>query len=343
MKVDTLILFGGNREKENGPMLDFIRKGLQKKFHVILFTDKIHLQMKIKDENYFATILKEEEKNGLTWFEVKDLKINQLKKYVTSSSIGISINSVWFFNQNMIDLFNGHLYNYHNTRLPLERGAGAFTWRILSQSRLGGLTIHKINVSLDTGDIYQQKKFVFPKKCKLPIDYYEYITNKEKLFFSEFLDNVKNGFNFKPKPNQNKFSTYWPKLESQNHGYIDWDWTVQEIELFIRAFDDPYIGASTFLDGERVFIKKCSIDSKSLKFHPFQSGIIFRKNDEKIFVAAKGGFLIINDVFDENNMKITNRIKLGYRLFTPTKILEKAKIYRPISRKQNYKTKIKKK
>jgi len=42
-------------------------------------------------------------------------------------------------------------------------------------------------------------------------------------------------------------------------------------------------------------------------------------------------------------MNTITRIKLGHRLFAPTKILEKAKIYRPISRKQNYKTKITKK
>ena len=342
MKIDTLILFGGNRDKENGPMHDFIRQALQKKFHVILFTDSAHLQMKTKDDNRFIDILKKEEKNGLKWFEVKKLTLSQLKKYVTSSTIGISINSSWFFNKKMIELFKRNLYNYHNTRLPLERGAGAFTWRILSQNRLGGLTMHKMNVTLDTGDIILQKKFVFPKNCKLPKDYYDYIFDKETIFFSKFLDKIKNGLKFRTKPNLNKHSTYWPKLDTKNHGYIDWNWDAKEIELFICAFDDPYFGASTFLDGNKIFIKKCKINPETMKFHPFQSGIIFRKNEEKIFVAAKGGSLIIYDVFDENYEKITSKIKLGHRFFTPTKILEKAKTYRPRKQTQNYKTKISK-
>ena len=45
-------------------------------------------------------------------------------------------------------------------------------------------------------------------------------------------------------------SVYMPRLHTLTNGFINWDWSSKEIGLFIRAFDDPHEGASTFIDSK---------------------------------------------------------------------------------------------
>ena len=147
----------------------------------------------------------------------------------------------------------------------------------------------------------------------------------------EFFDQIKNGkMHFKKQ--DEKQSTYWPKLQTPINGFLNWQWNTNDIELFIRAFDDPYQGASTFIDGKKVRLKKCSI-KKEGSFHPFQVGIIFRIVSDKLFVATVDGVLIIKDVFDAKGNKINSSMKLGHRFFTPYKYLEQSFTIRPSLKK----------
>ncbi len=70
-----------------------------------------------------------------------------------------------------------------------------------------------------------------------------------------------------------------------------------------------------------------------MKSHPFQAGLIFRKENGRIFIAASDGAIIINEILDVNDKKINDNVKLGHRLYTPTKFLNSA-----LSNHPNYET-----
>jgi methionyl-tRNA formyltransferase len=228
----------------------------------------------------------------------------------------------------VIDLFNDNLFNYHNTLLPTERGASAYTWKILSQNRLGGLTIHKIEETLDVGNIITQIKFNFPRFCYTQKDYYDFISKRETRFIINFLNSLVSGRKYKQIKQIEKFSTYWPKLDTQLHGYLDWNWSVKEIVLFIRAFDDPHPGAMTFIGGKKVHLKKCVTHKEKIHFHPFQTGLVFRICERRLHVATKDGCLLINNILDDDGNDITSTIKLGHRFHTPISFLDNAKTTR---------------
>ena len=65
MKINNLIIFGGNRDKENGPVTPLIQSVLKKKIPVVLFTDNIHLKMRDSQNIEFREKLKNYEKKGL--------------------------------------------------------------------------------------------------------------------------------------------------------------------------------------------------------------------------------------------------------------------------------------
>ena len=68
-----------------------------------------------------------------------------------------------------------------------------------------------------------------------------------------------------------------PRLNTKIHGFIDWNWKAKHIVDFVNAFDEPYQGASTFIKGKKYLLKNAKLLKHKINFHPFQSGIIFKK------------------------------------------------------------------
>jgi len=82
-----------------------------------------------------------------------------------------------------------------------------------------------------------------------------------------------------------------------------------------------------------VRLKKCIKINKKMKSHPFQAGLIFKKEKGRIFIAASDGSIIIDEIYNARGKKINDDVKLGHRLYTPSKFLDSA-----LSNHPNYET-----
>ena len=116
-------------------------------------------------------------------------------------------------------------------------------------------------------------------------------------------------------------------MNTDRHGFINWEWDTPEIEEFICAFDAPYAGASTFVDGERVRLKKCYSEFNDGPFHPLQAGLIYKVTEDAAFVASKSGTLVVREVLNEKGQHVLKRLKLGQRFFTPREYIEEAMLF----------------
>ena len=235
----------------------------------------------------------------------------------------------WIFRKKFIDRFSGKLINGHGTRLPQNRGGGGFSWQILVENRLGGSLVHQVDTGIDTGAIVDFREYVFPRSCRIPLDYNRFSYQMNKIFFQDFFQAVQDNKDFELTTQQEIGSSYWPRLSTINQGFIDWDWSLEQIDRFICAFDDPYIGATSFIKGDRVFLKKSLIGYQDGNFHPFQTGIIYRKTDQRLFIATENGALIVEHVADEQGCDMIKKIRVGDRFYTPREHLEAARCYRP--------------
>jgi len=117
---------------------------------------------------------------------------------------------------------------------------------------------------------------------------------------------------------------YFPRLNTLKQGLINWNWDTNDIESFICAFDEPYAGASTFIDGKKVHLKECYSEFNDGPFHPFQAGLIYKIYSDAIFIATRSGTIIVRGVSDENGKNIIGKLRTGQRFFTPLKYLEDA-------------------
>ena len=324
--VDKYILFGG------GLLLIYSAKRLKELgLEVFVVTSERHSKEMRCIDSKTKTLLEWLDENQIESVISKDISIDErVLSLISVTTIGISFGAAWIFNQKFIDLFNGNFFNTHGSQLPKNRGGGGFSWRIMQGERLGVSLIHKVDEGVDTGDIVFSKEYNFPEKCKTPLDYKKYSDNRYNELLDIFFDKVKNLESFDISIQQEKYSSYWPRLSTDIHGFIDWNWALIDIERFICAFDEPYDGASTFVNGVKVRVKNCYSSFDDGTFHPFKTGLIYRKNDKSVYVASEDGSIIINQVLDDKGHDMKQKLQVGDRFYTPQNFIEESMQFRAV-------------
>lgn len=245
----------------------------------------------------------------------------------TSKTFCLSLGAAWIMRESIIEeVFKGFLFNAHGTRLPQNRGGASVSWQIMNGNCFGFNLLHLVDGGIDTGAIVRLEEFLYPSTCRTPADYMQvYRRNLEK-FLEKFLIDAKKGEVCLSQLSQPEYlSTYWPRLNTLVHGVVDWSMPVAELERFIRAFDEPYQGASSFLEGNRVHFKSVQLNLQDGVFHPFQAGLIYRKGPSWICVACNGGALVLEKVTDGEGNSILEKLKIGDRFATPVEMIEASK------------------
>ncbi|MFB3924414.1 MAG: hypothetical protein ACE14T_00040 [Syntrophales bacterium] len=328
-RVDNVILFGG------APLLSAFAQHLKSRgTPVTVFSSTRHLEETIAGEN--ATLREILMRAGIPFYSSQDINRDpHIRPLITETTLGIGIGEVWSFEKDLIEKFGGKLLDFMGIRLPRYRGGAHYTWQILRRNRIGCCNLQIINEDMiqgefDSGEIVKSKEYFFPASARIPRDYFEHAVKEETKFLEEFIEEIGSGRDFPLFRIQESFSLYFPRLYSLKHGWIDWSWTGPDIELFICAFDEPYAGASTYIGGERVFLKDCFFDPDDGPFHPFQSGLIYKKTDGALFVAAGEGSLIIKNITNEKGDNLYQRVRIGNRFHTPRKELDQAMAYSAI-------------
>jgi methionyl-tRNA formyltransferase len=253
---------------------------------------------------------------------------SQVNELVGQQTVGLSFGAAWIFDESIIEAHDGGLVNFHGSRLPQDRGGGGFSWRILRDDPLGYSQAHFVAPSIDTGNILLTDEYRFPEPCTTPAEHAAYANEKEAEIVTELLEGIADGREFETTSQPEYLSSYWPRLSTEEHGYIDWEWSLEEIVQFIRAFSDPYEGAKTVVNGTEVRLKQCESFHGDGTFHPFQTGILYRKDDQRSYVATPDGSLIVESVRDEYGTEMLPDIAVGNRFYTPTERLEQARLTR---------------
>ena len=305
---NTFVLIGWGK-----PVFEFVKilnkKVQPSKIIILTHPKKYHTEdiRYFNNDKIFFNIFKLKEKN-IEILETKKITatiIRKLKKY--DINLIISVGSKFIFKKKFIETFKGKLINFHPSLLPEERGGAIFTYRILEEKKFSAATVHFVDEKIDTGDIiFQIKKFNIKK-----YDLNEYFLKTYEIYnelFKKILNSMENNKKLNKKKQLNINATYLKKLKSDIHGKIDFNWDIEDIDLFIKAFSRPYKGSYCFHKKRKIYILKSRINSK-FKVHPFLFGKIKNINkDGSILVFCKNGILKIQDVSLEKNIIKANKI-----------------------------------
>ena len=328
MKKKSLIIVGGNRHLDDGPLVSVLNASKKNKIKVFLVTDKLHLNKPCKNFKTFKELLK---KNKVDYLEVNNLKKtlffkNYLKKYPNT----ILLTTFCFFkiNSKILNLFPNRIFNYHLGKIPEQVGASSSFWQMMSGQVESAISFHKTSKDLDAGDVLYEKKFKL-KKGYSTNEFYKSVRKYEKIALDHFLRSVFKNKRFRIIKKNNNNKIYMPKLDTKIHGFINWSWNAKDIATFAKVFDHPFIGASTFMKEKRVYLRNVSYHKSKINFHPFQSGIIFNKDKNKIYIACLNGFIKAS-LFDIKKKINLSKVILGTKLYTDQIYLDRANKTRSI-------------
>lgn len=309
--VDRLLLIGG------GALLPKVaRIGQEAGLKVYVLTSPRHTEANA--ENFeFAQFL---ESTDITWESAVNFN-EGLDKFGQDFSLGsfnLSLSNPWIMKGPQIEkLFGGNLFNCHGTRLPLDRGAGGFSWQIMQGNRYGIVNLYLMDEGVDTGPVVEFEEFIFPMSCRIPRDFQTVYARKLLGFLKKRIQKLANGeWKFKKSSQPEYTSTYWPRLNSDVNSWINWSNSCENIYRFICAFDAPYGGAKTQWKKGEVVIRDVLANFSDGSFHPFQSGLVYRKSRDWLSVATNDGNLIVSDVRRVDGTNIFRDIEVGDRFYT---------------------------
>ena len=313
-KLKSVVFFG-----QSDVLSELIKVNKSLKINSLIITSS-H-QSKLLDKNINYKI-----------FDKLDIKFKKfIKKNIKiENTLFVSLGARYIFKKNTIeDFFLNNLVNFHASRLPLDAGGGGFSWKILREDRIDNQLVHLVTEGIDEGPIIENSLSLFPRQCQIPIDFEIYAKKIFLNFYSKFIKKVKIGKNFNLKHQMNYLGRYNPRLNTKTDGFINWDMNSYELFNFINAFDEPYKGASTFLNNGnfgKLYIKKAHLHGGDSSNHPYSSGVVSRHDKNWLVVSTKSKHMIlIEQVLNKNGKNIIKDIKVGDRFYTPLSELVKSK------------------
>jgi methionyl-tRNA formyltransferase len=196
--------------------------------------------------------------------------------------------------------------------------------------RIGNLVLHQIDDGIDTGPVVLNEEYIVPRYIQTPAEHERYYLQELTVFVCGFLKQVFSGrCDFDVAPQLSYGSSYYPRLHTPTHGWIDWSWPSSDIDKFILSFDKPYPGARTLWRDKIAVLGDCQLHVGEIGHHSFQSGLVIRNNRKWLTVALGGEHcLLVSDIRDEAGNDLMPHIREGDRLFTPQSMLDQAMLTR---------------
>lgn len=172
-----------------------------------------------------------------------------------TADIALSINFPTLVPEDVISQFRLGVLNVHGGDLPRYKGNACQAWAILNGEDRIALCIHKMEGGrLDHGDIIAREYFPLQKGTRIG-ECYAWMDAIICDLFKEALQNLRNDpYYFLDKPSSDPANGLRCYPRRPEDGLIDWLIGADHIERLINASSEPYSGAFTYLEGERLII-----------------------------------------------------------------------------------------
>jgi methionyl-tRNA formyltransferase len=187
--------------------------------------------------------------------------------------------------------------NLHGSLLPKYRGAAPVQWAIANCEQTTGLTVFLLDEKMDNGPILEQRELSIEQN-----DTTETLLKKMIIPGCEALDTALaklNSGNYTLLEQNHGHASTAPKLKKED-GLVNWNLSAIQIHKKLCAFT-PWPGAYTNLNGQKIFLRKTSIDL-TLDCHLSSGEILVQKNE--VFAGTGNGALAILEIQAEGKKRM---------------------------------------
>lgn len=224
--------------------------------------------------------------NGIPVFQPERIKkpeaVEELKKYEVDYFVVVAYGQI--LSQEILDMPRECCLNIHASLLPKYRGASPIQNVILHGEEKTGVTIQKMDIGVDTGDILYQKELILDKEetfetlhDRLMVLGGQAIVEALEALYTVGLTGTK----------QNDEESCYAPLIAKEEGRIDFTRSAKEIDCQVRGMN-PWPSAFTSFRGKQLKIWKVSVADDSIQENSADSsGTNTRKPGEIISVEKK--------------------------------------------------------
>ena len=238
------------------------------------------------------------QKNNLNLIEADSLKSPELVEELATLKPDIFVVVAYrILPQSLIDLPNFGAVNLHASLLPKYRGAGPIQWALMNGDETTGVTIFQISRHVDTGAILLQKEMNIEPDDNMMTLGTRLCTEGASLIIKA-LSGIENK-TIKPKHQNHDVATKAPKI-TKEMTIIDWSWPAIKIHNWIRGLS-PHPGMYTTWKGKRCRIFNTRVVDVGVTFG---EGLVYRINDEEIFVDTGEHTLAFSEVQLEGKKRL---------------------------------------
>ena len=221
-----------------------------------------------------------------------------IKRHDISFDILLSINYLFILETDILRRADIAI-NFHGSLLPKYRGRTPHVWAIINGEKECGITAHFMNSECDDGDIIKQVHVTIEDDdtgagiLKKYNDIYPSLVQ-------DIVEKIESGSIDAQKQDITK-ATYFNK-RTPGDGQIDWNWQKERIRNWVRAQAEPYPGAFSFVEGEKIIINKILYSDYGFTYD-MPNGLIIGSVDEKPIVKTSNGAVILDNYRCQKELK----------------------------------------
>lgn len=260
---------------------------------------------KIAKEHIIQFILTDSNSKGIINFATKNsipLYAGNPRKgkgynFIKDFSVDViaSINYLFLIEEDIINHSNLLTFNIHGSLLPKYRGRTPHVWAIINGEDKAGITAHIIDVGCDTGKIIHQIEVPIEVDDTGAMILKKYAKAYYPLVKKVLKDVVNNQLKLTIQKEED--ATFFGKRTPAD-GEINWDWDKEAIRNWIRAQANPYPGAFSFYNNQKIIIDKVSFSKE--KFSSKQENGEIIKLKPNVVVKTKNGAINLDIIRTEN-------------------------------------------
>ena len=179
--------------------------------------------------------------------------------------------------------------NVHASLLPKYRGAAPIQWAVINGDKVSGVTIMRMDVGLDTGDMIAKEEVVLDEK-ETGGSLFDKLSEVGAQLCVRVIPEIEAGTVVYTKQEEAQ-ATHTTMIKKQL-GDIDWTKTAKEIECLIRGLN-PWPSAYTRLNGKTLKIWDADVvETESGK----KAGTVVEAQADRFLVQTGAGCLELREV-----------------------------------------------
>ncbi|MDE2010042.1 MAG: methionyl-tRNA formyltransferase [Candidatus Omnitrophica bacterium] len=214
--------------------------------------------------------------------------IETLKSY--RADIFVVVAYGYLLTRGILDIPQMLCINVHGSLLPKYRGAAPVNWAVLNGDKVTGVTIQKMVLGLDAGDIIAQEAMAIEDDESAAQVLPRMASAGAKLLVKVLDENP--GGRFPLKPQEEHLVTWAPKLNKEM-GRVDWKKTAATVHNQVRGLQ-PWPGTYTFYNGKMLKITRTRLTGEDVG--GCSAGQVTKTDKNGFYVACSDKALLISEV-----------------------------------------------